>query len=808
MLEFPRFTTADMPSSPVSKTLTKPALFILSAVASMVGAGEVQAWGFGRAQSSAVLGVPLDFSVALRLDASESPPECLAADVSAGDIPVPRSAVFVSLEGGAGGPVVRVRTTVAIDEPLVTIRLSAGCGSSTSRRFTLLADPPGHLAAPLLAQAESVQPAVPATAAPVVLAATAQAGPATVLSAAAVQADPPRTPGVASPSVTPAADASPTASSSTVRGASGPRARPLEGATALADASAQAAQRAASREPRAKLQLDAPTLMTSAVGTARVGGVATALQSAQDAASAARAAASAAQARAADMQKSIDALRQEAQANREALARLTRALEESQGSTPAWFWAALAALGGLSALMFVRMRRLQAGGAATPWWSASAVNAADVSGPALEKTTAGHSTEVLAPPGSTASAETPTLPTLPALPVMPTLPPDATGEASATRQAQTEPPPPAVEAEAEPDRDALPSVSIDDLLDLQQQAEFFSVLGQEDAALKLLSDHLRQTRGDYPLPYLQLMDTYQRRTDMAGFERVRSRFQQRFGIAWPDGQQPAPGRRHLDDCPELLLDIERVWPNPAQTMVSLEHTLRSADRMESLDPMVQGDLLFLYTLARDLRDQPAQDSAPSPLPVPVPAPVKVAVVSASTSGAVDQSLDLDLDFGPEVDMDQGSAPSAGLDLTLDFEAPPARPAADQLQALPVIDLPLAGAESGLDATAIKPAATLGVGEAAQGGGLDLLLDEIWNPVPAAAPAAPKQGSQALSLEFPDLEVPAAKELAIPQAAAVDLELSFDAQDLAALPPPLSADEQRAASRFSLFSEEFDHMKKR
>ena len=92
--------------------------------------------------------------------------------------------------------------------------------------------------------------------------------------------------------------------------------------------------------------------------------------------------------------------------------------------------------------------------------------------------------------------------------------------------------------------------------------------------------------------------------------------------------------------------------------------------------------------------------------------------------------------------------------------------------------------------------------------MDLLLDEIWNPVPAAAPAAPKQGSQALSLEFPDLEVPAAKELAIPQAAAVDLELSFDAQDLAALPPPLSADEQRAASRFSLFSEEFDHMKKR
>ena len=794
-----------MPSSLVPRFLTKPALFILAAVASMAGAGEAQAWGFGRAQSSAVLGVPLDFSVALRLDASESPPECLAADVSAGDIPVPRSAVFVSLEGGAGGPVVRVRTTVAIDEPLVTIRLSAGCGSSTSRRFTLLADPPGHLAAPPLAQAESVQSTVSAPAAPAVSAATAQAAPAPAPATAPVPADPLRMAGAGAPSAPLASTASATAASSAVRGAANARARLPDGAAALADASAQAAPRPASRAPRAKLQLDAPTLMTSTGGVPQGSAVATALQSAQDAASAARAAASAAQARAADMQKSIDALRQEAQANREAVARLTRALEEAQGSTPAWLWAALAALGGLSALMFVRMRRLQAGGDATPWWSASAVNATEVSGPTLEKTTAGQSTEVLAQPGSTASAETPTLPTLPALPVMPTLPPDAAGEALANRQAQTEPPPPAVEAEAEPDRDALPSVSIDDLLDLQQQAEFFSVLGQEDAALKLLSEHLRQTRGDYPLPYLQLMDTYRRRTDMAGFERVRSSFQQRFGITWPDGQQPAPGRRHLDDCPELLLDIERVWPNPTQAMVALEHMLRSADRVESLDPTVQGELLFLYTLARDLRDQPVQVSASLPV---LPVTAHAAVAAAATSGAVDQALDLVLDLGPDVDMDQGSAPSAGLDLALDFDAPPARPTADQPQALPVIDLPLAGAERGLGAMAVKPVATLGAGGAAQGAALDLVLDETWNPNPTAAPAAPKPGTQALSLEFPDLDMPNAKEPAGAQAAAVDLELSFDAQDLAALPPPLSADEERAASRFSLFSEEFDQVKKR
>jgi hypothetical protein len=381
------------------------------------------------------------------------------------------------------------------------------------------------------------------------------------------------------------------------------------------------------------------------------------------------------------------------------------------------------------------------------------------------------------------------------MPAMPALPPDAAVEALDTGLAKTEQPAPEVDAEAEPDRDALPSVTIDDLLDLQQQAEFFSVLGQEDAALKLLSEHLRQTRGDYPLPYLQLMDTYRRRADLAGFERVRSRFQRRFGLAWPDGHQPVQGHRYLEDCPDVLWDIERVWQDPAQAMLTLEHMLRSGDRLEALEPTVQGELLFLYTLARDLRDQPAPVSAhvpvtpPAPAPVPTPvytpmpseAPLAVGAISGAANPAKDLDLELDLELDLDLDlnlgMDHGPASSAGLDLALDFDAPPVRAAAGPPQPLPVIDLPLVGAESGLGA-------------------------------PAARPAAPTPGSQALSLEFPDLDVPAAKALAVAQAAAVDLELSFDSPDLAALPPPLSAHEQIAASRFSLFSEEFDQMKKR
>jgi hypothetical protein len=523
------------------------------------------------------------------------------------------------------------------------------------------------------------------------------------------------------------------------------------------------------------------------------------------------------------MQKSIDALRQESQANREAVARLTRALEGAQGSTPAWLWAALAALGGLNALLFVRMRRQQSGGPATPWWSASAAAAAESPGQTLDKTAPGQVTEVLTPLGSVTSVETPTLPTVPTLPVMPMLPPDAAVETLVSKPEQSAPPLP--EVEAEPDPDTLASASMDELLDLQQQAEFFSILGQEDAAQKLLAEHLRQTRGDYPLPYLQLMDMCRRRSDEAGFERVRSRFQQRFGITWPDWQEPAQEQRHLEDCPDLLLDVERVWQDPARAMGALEALLRAGDRRDSLDPTVQADLLFLFTLARDLHDQPV------PAPAPLPVPAALVAVAAPMSGAVD----IDLDLG----MDQGSSSSAGLDLSLDFDLPAAEPPAvavaiptglgasasrapapgfpefsgkalpaEQPPALPVIDLPLAGAECSLGTAAAPATAAFVPVGASKEAAVDLKLDELWNPSPAAPPPGPKPDAQALSLEFPDLDLPGTKELAIAQAAAVDLELSFDAPDMAALPVPLSADEQRAASRFSLFSEEFDQVKKR
>jgi hypothetical protein len=604
-----------------------------------------------------------------------------------------------------------------------------------------------------------------------------------------------------------------------------------------------AGQQGTARAARPKLQLDAPTVLMQAPGAALGAGPASALASAQEAASAARAAASAAGARAADMQKSIEALRQEAQANREAVARLTQALADAQGSPPKGLWAALAVLGGLCALLLVRIRRLQAPGGQAPWWTVGAATSIPGADQSNVNAAAERVTEVPLAPGSAGVSETTTLPTL--QPAFATLPVAAAAQATVAQPSALPEPLRVADVDAAAGAPIeltgaasaeLPGVSIDELLDLQQQVEFFLVLGQEDAALKLLVEHLRLTRGDCPLPHLQLMDMYRRRADQVAFEEARGRFQRQFGVAWPDWSQGPQAPHPLEDAPDLLLDIERVWHDPAQAMQVLEALLRAADRTDSLQPTVQSDLLFLFTLARDLHDQPA----PAPAPVtgaaavspawaaPTP-PAAASLSPVERSGEVDFDLDLDMPQGNEPDLDLPlvmalPASSAGLadfphvGATLQPPQPvqplqPLQPV-QPVQALPVIDLPLVGAEGSVSGTAAVAAAALSARAVSNEGALDLTLDEplhqdLAPAQPGVAKPALVQAGPALALEFPDLGLSgSARPPGAAAVAEVDLELSFDELDVAELPAPLSAGEERAASRFSLFSEEFGPAKKR
>jgi hypothetical protein len=158
-----------------------------------------------------------------------------------------------------------------------------------------------------------------------------------------------------------------------------------------------------------------------------------------------------------------------------------------------------------------------------------------------------------------------------------------------------------------PDEGAPRDVSIEELIDLEQQAEFFVVLGQDAAAVDLLMQHLRDTGGGSPLPYLKLLEIHHRSGDRTAYERMRIRFNQRFNAYAPDWGADLQAGRSLEDYTGTVPRLQQVWARPLDAMAELEALLFRKSRGELFDLPAYREVLFLYALARDLLDREAVD---------------------------------------------------------------------------------------------------------------------------------------------------------------------------------------------------------
>lgn len=166
--------------------------------------------------------------------------------------------------------------------------------------------------------------------------------------------------------------------------------------------------------------------------------------------------------------------------------------------------------------------------------------------------------------------------------------------------------PPVAEAGASPRRE----LSVEELIDLEQQADFFVVLGQEDAAIDLLMGHVRSSGGASPLPYLKLLEIYRRRGDRDAYERVRERFNRRFSAYAPDWDSDLAQGRTLEDYPQMLRQLQRLWDEPQRVTQMLDAALMRQDAEgDTYDLPAYRELLFLYSIARDLAEHPANARA-------------------------------------------------------------------------------------------------------------------------------------------------------------------------------------------------------
>ncbi|MDB5751463.1 MAG: hypothetical protein JWP65_1884, partial [Ramlibacter sp.] len=111
---------------------------LLAALVPMGMALPVAAQSLGSVVSDPWIGRPLELSVPARFASADSRDECVQADVFYGEQRLPRDQVRASVGGPAGDRMVRIASGLLISEPVVTVSLRIGCGSTVTRAYTLL----------------------------------------------------------------------------------------------------------------------------------------------------------------------------------------------------------------------------------------------------------------------------------------------------------------------------------------------------------------------------------------------------------------------------------------------------------------------------------------------------------------------------------------------------------------------------------------------------------------------------------------------------------------------------------------------
>jgi len=563
-----------------------------------------------------VIGQPLDLQFDLSLDnEGEASAACPQAEVFYGETGVDPSRVRLVVSPGnrPAQAQVRLLSSVAVNEPFVSIVLRAGCGQSLSRRYVLLASAPVAADA---RQAASVSQAASVGALPVAPAPTASAGAATSRSMdeSAANARP-------KPAARPAVS---TATPSTRR------AKPAPGAAKAAEpgrprlelqspldwleehdvrlrpsmemakpAEVTPEQRAAAAATWRSLGMEAPAVPAEAPGTAE---------------------------RLQALEAELKTLQAKEARERNRTAVLQGQLDEAE-SDRRTYWLVTAvlallalALGALSA----RWWRLRGDGHRPVWWKRRHLAPED-----SESGLPSQWADDVAPPSAAA--------VMPPPPVVARPPMAPVAVAAATEAAWQDPPArafpsPAVTAVAVAGADVLPASDVDDAeVDAQQNAEFYVSLGQYEQAISLLQRYIAARPGTSPAVYLDLLKILHTLSLTDDYRKLREEFNAIFNAEVPAFAGFLKSVRRLEDYPDALNAIQSRWRQPEVLEVIDAYLYRSGGPVQPVPFELEAyrELLLLRMIAQFLHGQPgARGIRPSVAGVPPAAALQMDVPPA------------------------------------------------------------------------------------------------------------------------------------------------------------------------------------
>lgn len=627
----------------------------------------------GRHSGVALIGQPLDVRLQVMLAPGEDiGTQCIVADVIYGDVPVTPNFITVttSAQPGDNMGTARILVSVPVNEPIVTLSVRAGCGLPFTRRYVLLADlvsEPAVAAAPQPAATPVPLPApAPVATAPAPVPAAAPSAPAPAPVARVRPPAPPRPPKVA------------------VAPRTKPPAPPRAAAAPAPAAAAQAAAAPAAGAPR--LRLDPPELPGGTSPNA-TGQAAPAEPAEPSPLETALASANAEVQRNAERLAAIEAemtrFREAQQRDQARIAELTAQLaraEEQRYSN--WLIYVLAGLLLLSlaamALLVRRQRResAMASDASRAWWA----------GPQDDD-------EVEAMPRMSRRA-----PLEPSAPV-PLEPVDVDLDVDSSPAPLQPSPAVRKSASAVPAserREFMPSamgvsrsVATEELFDVQQQADFFVSLGEDDQAIAVLRNHLAESHEPSPLAYLDLFRLYHRLGRRAEYEALRDEFNRVFNAGAPVFDRYSDKGRGLEAYETAFDRIQALWPQPRVLDLIERSIFRDSEEgdNEVFDLEAYRELLLLHAIAKDLVERESATQPPVDFQNTNMQPLKAAGKPAAAAAATATAGGEDA-MRRTVPMDLHVIPPASARVALDVNIEDLEAESQFEASLPDVDMPV------------------------------------------------------------------------------------------------------------------------
>ncbi len=584
----------------------------------LAAASAGHALSLGSPRGAAVVGQPLQLTFDLTLDGpSDGGSACAQAELFYGETRVDPSRVQVATLPGTQPSQVRIQlvSAIAVNEPVVSVNLRAGCGQGLSRRYVLLASSPTAQADP---------------------------APAIVVPDRPMAEQPRRGNGAALP---PLASVDNGPAGRTAPSSASGRSAPAAGTARPAPASRPTAPRRAEAVPARKapapgvprLELQSPTEwleehdlpLRPSFDMVAPAATVTPEQRAMAAAAWRRlfaetspetaAVADADQTRSVQtLQDQVKTLQSSAARDRAREAELQARIDQAESDRQLYLWGALGALALLVAALvfFLLGRRGRRDASGAVWWrSRQSPEPAPVAPAFQDSVLEPFPAEVppataTRPAAAVSVAPSPHEPSQRVAPVVPTSVPaprvnhPVVAEAGPAQQIVDAAPPPATgsssAAAAAAAAHELRQLDTDALLDVQQNAEFYVSLGQYEQAIELLQGYIAAHPGVNPAVYLDLLKILHTLSLTDAYRKLRDEFNASFNADVPVFAGFLKSRRRLEDYPEALARIEAHWEREDVLDVVEDYLFRKPDHRPAAPFELEAyrELLLLHAVAR------------------------------------------------------------------------------------------------------------------------------------------------------------------------------------------------------------------